>query len=94
MLEIIDNVKVNEPVVIPMGEMKPLEVGRLISGKVVMRTSNSDVFEVMDLSDPFEDNCWNHKDCSLKVTLLAEGESINVKLFNTSRDKDKDVSDE
>lgn len=80
------NTKANK--VIPMSEMKPLQVGRVINscypnynGKIVMRTSSTLEFEVIDLSNPRMDGCWS-RPYYIMVELLGPGEVLTVELFN------------
>ena len=67
----------------PMYEMQPLEVcvivGNNCTGNVVMRTADSDHFEVMDLTNPSPDSCWIHKP-DLKVRELYPGETYTLEL--------------
>jgi hypothetical protein len=52
--------------IVLMKDMKPLEIGRIVtskithcySGEIVMRTASKDKFEVMSLSHPAIDHCW------------------------------------
>lgn len=87
MLEIIETDKDSEDKIIPMGEMKPLQVGVIVdgsdyvAGSYVLRTPGKSRFEVMNLTNPREDNYWSEGN-SLKVRLLNPGESITIRLFN------------
>lgn len=72
---------------IPMGKMKPLEVGVIVSedsnnGCVVMRTASERHFEVMDLTNSGVGCCWSSKTVKLSVRLLDKGETVKVTLFN------------
>ena len=87
MLEIVEDIsKKTEERIVLMGEMKPLQVGRIISkdntdGHYVCRTSSIGTFEVMDLTIPCPNGCWSIGE-SRKVKLLPPGESIYLRLFN------------
>lgn len=65
--------------VIPISEMKPLDVGRvrngLWEGEIVMRTASEHKFEVMVLSNPHEDRCWTSENCQehILVHLFGRG---------------------
>ena len=67
----------------PMYEMQPLEVCVIVSdhyaGEVVMRTADTDHFEVMDLTNPKPDSCWVGIP-SLKVRELYPGETYTLEL--------------
>ena len=67
----------------PMYEMQPLEVCVVVEGcyrdRVVMRTANTDHFEVMDLTLSRPDACWVGKP-SLKVRELYPGETYTLEL--------------
>ena len=71
--------------VIVMNDMEPLEVGIVQNGyyknDVVMRTANNTSFEVMNLSKPHVDSCWDNNS-TLPVKLLPKGEKITIELFN------------
>lgn len=90
MLKIIDAPK-KQDVIIRMSKMKPLQVGvitfnsvvRSDIGKCVMRTSSLDQFEVMDMSNPGEDQYWEKKSCKhISVAILPPSESITIELYN------------
>ena len=73
--------------IIPMSEMKPLDIGRIIhslydkyEGKLVMRTASTTYFEVMDLANPGEDQCWSGGQSDIKVQLLNPGEKITLEV--------------
>jgi len=72
-----------EEKVIPMSEMKPCEVGIILDadyhGNIVMRTQSSEVFEVMNLTNFKEGECWSSPKCPLKVQLLNA--EITVKIL-------------
>ena len=84
MLKIIKT-GIKEDSVVPMSEMKPLQVGTICAGKaygtIVMRTSRGDRFEVMNLSNPALDICWV-RPSTIPVKLLPVGEAITISLFN------------
>lgn len=87
MLRIIEEPKEEKPRIIEMKDMKPLQVGRIISaewnGHIVFRTSSTSHFEVMDLSNPFEDSDFDMGAAAdWKVELLPPGEKITIELFN------------
>ena len=67
----------------PMYEMQPLEVCVIVSnhytGIVVMRTADSDHFEVMDLTNPRPDSCWICKP-TIQVRELYPGETYTLEL--------------
>lgn len=71
--------------VIPIEEMQPLQIGRIVSStsvynnRIVMRTASSGRFEVMDLTDLDEDNCWTTP-FFLKVELFSKEKT--EKFFN------------
>ena len=81
---IIDKINLKHKLV-PMNMMQPMQIGMLVDGNnkdtVVMRTLNSDKFEVMNLSEPGVDVCWNTH-CTLPVRLLEKGESVNIRISN------------
>ena len=70
-LKIIEN-KGQKSTIVAMGSMKPLQVGKLTdgSGDYVMRTQDSENFEVMNLSECRIDECWD-KPNDLQVRFLA-----------------------
>ena len=67
----------------PMYEMQPLEVCVVVEGlykdHVVMRTADSDHFEVMDLTNPRPNSCWINKPI-IKVRELYPGETYTLEL--------------
>lgn len=75
----------SDPRVVPMHEMNPFDVGIVRSpksdynGDLVMRTSATSKFEVMDLTTLKEDHCWTNKS-KLPVELLPEGTIIQLTL--------------
>ena len=82
MLRIIDKKEVEDANIIEMNDMEPLQVAEIVgSDELVMRTANSSGFEIIDLSDPSEDGCWEHSP-SVKVRLLSPNEKITIELFN------------
>ena len=69
-----------------MEEMKPLQVGKIVldtkyGDRIVMRTSSTSHFEVMDLSNPGEDVCWT-SDTGLQVELFSSHEKVVFEIFN------------
>jgi hypothetical protein len=56
MLKVVDRDKISDDGVISMGNMKPLQIGVIVSdpynGHIVMRTASTDRFELMDLTNP------------------------------------------
>lgn len=81
-----ENEKVN-PRIIKMSDMKPLQVGRVVSdgrhkGKIVMRTQSSSTFEVLDFSGE-ENSHWNSMSANaFEVELLPPGEKITLEISN------------
>lgn len=81
------NTKLNNEIelnTIPMNEMKPCQIGIIISSydnkynsTLVMRTASTNNFEIMDLTHPGTDSCWS-KGVSLRVQLLQKGDSITL----------------
>lgn len=70
--------------IIPMKELKPLQAGVVVSGcsaigHIVLRTASVVYFEVMDLSQPEEGNCWNTHTI-VEVRLLRPGETYTLKI--------------
>lgn len=71
--------------VIPMNEMEPGEIGVVVSNDsvidgfwdntIVMRTTSTDVHEVLNLSCPKANSHWKHK-ATLPVRLLMPGEQV------------------
>ena len=74
----------NQDIIKPMSEMQPLEVCVVVDGfyknEIVMRTSASDQFGVMNLSDPRTNNFWANSCCAIKVRELREGEVYYLRL--------------
>lgn len=82
-IEIVEKIS-KKPETIKMGEMEPLQIGKIISipeqfmdrssgtiGNIVMRTANSDSLEVIDLSNPRARGCWTkHTSLNNEVELL------------------------
>jgi hypothetical protein len=82
MLKIISD-KMESKDSIPMGDMKPLEVGFIeASNTYVMRTASKDKFEVIDLSHPRKNGCWTAAGVDVPVMLLKKYEKITVEFFN------------
>ena len=74
--------------IIPMVDMRPLQVGRINDrshpeyyGFIVMRTASIDKFEVMNLAGPHINGCWIDTP-GLYVELLPPGEKITLELYN------------
>ena len=74
--------------VVPMNEMKELQVGQIADNKYpeycghyVMRTAGHDL-EVMDLTNSRSGGCWTGNMCALKVRLLRPSESILLRVSN------------
>ena len=72
---------------IPMSEMEPWQVGRITmsyldngEGAIVMRTALSDKFEVMDMSDPGSDQCWDKLICKGLMVKLLPSATITINL--------------
>ena len=88
MIEVIKTSGAQDIVTIPMGNMKPLQVGKIVGGcrdgQYVMRTQCADYFEVMNLSDSGRDHCWSNlgRGNGLKVKLLGHNESVTLKISN------------
>lgn len=88
MIEIKDT-KTNSARIVKMGRMNPLQVGVIVEGEAmpeqvgcyVMRTASSEDFEVINLSNPGTDKCWNFRS-PIEVRLLGEGESVTLTLRN------------
>jgi len=76
-----------EPKVIRMRDMKPLQVGRITdstssyNGCVVMRTADKRNFEVINLSSMEPSDCWVDV-CDIGVVLLKKGETLELVLCN------------
>lgn len=71
-----------EPKTIPINEMKPCDVGFIMdscynNGILVMRTQNSDKFEVINLTD-FRKNYHCDLRYNFNVRILAKGEKVTV----------------
>lgn len=85
MFRIIDDEKETDDI-INMCDMKPLQVGVIeddksySNGAIVMRTAITERFEVMDLSEPHEDNCWD-RSSNIKVRLLSAGTRITLEVL-------------
>ena len=91
MLEIVKTSTTPKENIIKMRDMKPLQVGEIIStpgkydnnvGELVMRTADEDKHEVMGLSNPQAGMCWTGGTCEVRVRLLNENESVIIRLFN------------
>lgn len=87
MLKIKEIKNESGPKVIKMGDMKPLQVAKIIEsssarlGNLVMRTATANHFEVIDLSDPGEEACWIQPS-RIRVELLPPGEVVEISIFN------------
>ena len=85
MIRIIDSTpKPISPKTKPMHQMRPLEVCVISADcsyddHVVMRTADTDHFEVMDLTNPKPDSCWVGKP-RLQVRELYPGETYTLEL--------------
>jgi hypothetical protein len=83
------------PAVIDMGDMAPLDVGYIVDvetethlGHMVLRTADSSKFEVMDLTSPGRDMCWDSIGSGTeRVQLLEPGKVIQIDLFNNHTDR-------
>ena len=71
-----------EPEVIPMGAMKPGEIGKIVNcnpgrGFLVMRCHSTDNPQVINLTEPGTDRCWcwtkNSEGPTIDVELLPKG---------------------
>ena len=79
--------KYPEARVIEMGKMKPLQIGRIVEdeiyeGIVVMRTASSISFEVINLSQLGENECWTNENCPLKVQLFHNPVQVKFTVHN------------
>jgi len=89
MIKIVER-KTDIKIVILMGAMEPLQVGRIVSqssssvGHIVLRTASTSKFEVMDITDGTVDACWelSMKNQGLEVELLSPDEAITLELSN------------
>ena len=73
--------KTNE--IIKMGDMEPLDIAIIEGedckgGKIVMRTASQKHFEVINLSNPGSDRCWEARN-NLKVSLLKKRNHHNIR---------------
>ena len=90
MWEIIEAEDTEKDTIIPMCDMKPMQVGVIVDsqslykGRRVIRTQRTDEMEVMDLTLSGAGLSWTKEDVKSgpKVRLLRKGEYITVKLFN------------
>lgn len=73
---------------IPMSEMKPMQIGTIIShpdnpnmywDHVVMRTQSLEKFEIMDLSTMCPDKCWLYKNSTM-VDIWPVGSTITLEV--------------
>ena len=75
---------------IPMGDMKPLQVGIISdadessNGEYVMRTASDEHFEVFSLSRARQSGCWTtlRQGDGANVRLLDQGEKLELEVFN------------
>lgn len=81
MIEIVKIEGSPEEKTIYMREMKPLQIGKTDFGHIVMRTASVDKFEVMDLTEPIQENCWTGNP-GVRVRLLNKNESVTLKISN------------
>jgi len=67
-----------------MNKMKPLDIGIIIGGiydgEIVMRTASCNKNEIMSLSEPGKDRCWDEK-AGHKVKLLPRGAKIILEVI-------------
>ena len=72
--------------VIPMSEMKPLQVGVVVggvySGTTVFRTKSDRKFEIVGIHPDGTIHSWTEKPCTTNVKLLPPGEKITLELWN------------
>jgi hypothetical protein len=68
----------------PMGEMEPLEIGKIInnsySNAFVMRTASVETFEVMNLTDMKAKKCWTLKGSGLNVEIMPKGFQVTLEV--------------
>ena len=69
---------------VKMSKMKPYDVAVIKTpgsyyGEVVMRTASLNKFEVMNLSNPEDDSCWDIEAANIHEVLIMENAEINVK---------------
>lgn len=70
--------------IVKMVDMEPLQIGRVVSKctsykHIVMRTACENYIEIIDMSDPNPDGCWD-QDSILEVELLPSGTEITLKV--------------
>jgi len=85
MIKIVNSENSRDIDTIPMNQMKPLQVAEIVrgtthKGDIVMRTASEDTFEVMNLTRPGPDVCWNAVSDSVIVQLIKY--SITIEIFN------------
>ena len=73
--------------ILPMEEMKPLQVARIVEechhkGHIVMRTASESHFEIMDLTDCYPNSCWTNELVDITVELLKAGEVVVLEVSN------------
>lgn len=86
MIKLIQVEARTEPKLILMNEMRPLEIAQIRGNSqykdmYVMRTANESNFEVINLSTPGRNRCWNDSN-NLPVQLLPPNQSITIELRN------------
>ena len=87
MINVLEIQETDARKVIPMCEMEPLQIGVIESGDshqghIVMRTASTNHFEVMDLTEPEEDNCWSSGSVAVKVELFRKSEVVILEVQN------------
>lgn len=73
--------KKEKEIIIPMSEMKPLEIGEIVergyNNCIVMRTESEGHFEVMNLTEFRVDECWSCRS-NIKVKLLNATLTVTI----------------
>jgi hypothetical protein len=74
-------VGIPKTIIVPLSEMKPLQIGRIVSGPAdtgnyVMRTCDDAKFEVMDITKCSKNACWDTPVSSIRVELLPPGSKV------------------
>ena len=69
--------------ILTMADLKPCQLAVVVEdnnyrGTIVMRTASISQFEVMDLSNPGEDNCWTGKGNWMRLRLLPKGTKVTL----------------
>ena len=86
MFKVIDVDNSDKPQLIQMKDMEPCSIGRImdysdgLDGVIVMRTAARDNFEVMRLSNPAMDRCWEEHP-PITVELLKPGEQVILEVI-------------